>query len=82
MNTAQDTAEYTHYFQQAQKDYEKTGKTYYFRKMTEQGDTYMMRVTNNVVIDHIVNHEVKGTEYPTFTEAVARVQEGGWARHG
>lgn len=82
MLTAQITAEYTHYLQQAQKEYDKSGKVFYFRKMTAEGETYMMRVSNTVVIDHVVNHEVVGTEYPTFTQAVERIGEGGWSRHG
>lgn len=87
MNTPDITAanavnEYTTYFQGAQKEFERTGNAQYLRRVTDDGDSFFLQITNGIKWYHVRNMIVQEEREVGMAEAGVLMTEGGWHRHG
>lgn len=80
MNTAKHVENYVVTLQDAEKLFEKTGNSTYFRRMDEEGRTYFMIVSSGIELNIVENHIVKRTERLRMMDAVTQFHKGGWER--
>lgn len=80
MNEAQTINEYTTFLQQSQKHYESKGEGTNFRRMSQDGTTYFMRVSHHIHLDKVVDHQVVESLKLSMNDAVVTLASGGWER--